>query len=259
MLRPLGLLACLGSLAALSTPIATAQAAASPRSTCRVYVAKPYVTPQKRIQASAARLGCEDVAVVRLQIRRVSAGLSRSVKSTARRGSNGRITTSLSCATGVYYATAFDDRGHAGRSGQVRLTCPAGTTPAQGSSTQEEVVRLTNAERRAGGCGPLRNDPRLRSAAQGHSSDMAAGNHFSHTSRDGRTMTDRIRASGFSPMRAWAENIAMGQRTPAEVVRAWMNSAGHRRNIMNCAYTHIGVGVAKSPRGIYWTQNFGRH
>ncbi|GHH70609.1 hypothetical protein GCM10017673_22760 [Streptosporangium violaceochromogenes] len=259
MLRPLGLLACLGSLAALSTPIATAQAAASTRTACRVYVAKPYVTPKGRIQASAARLGCQDVALVRLQIRRVEAGLSRSVKSTARRGSNGRITATLSCVPGLYYATAFDDRGHASRSAQVRLTCPANTPPLQGPSPQAEVVRLTNAERRAGGCAPLRDDPRLRSSAQGHSSDMAAGNYFSHTSRDGRSMTDRIRASGFSPMRAWAENIAMGQRTPAEVVRAWMNSAGHRRNIMNCAYTHIGVGVAKSPRGLYWTQNFGRH
>lgn len=276
MRRPLGMLACLGSLVALSTPMATAQAAAqaaaSPQAGCRVYATKPHVTSDGRIRASAARLGCDDVARVRVQIRRVKAGPDPVVKSATRTGTNGRVTAALRCAPGVYYTVATDQRGSGGRSGTVRLSCSPGTptptptppptpspTPSQGSSSQEEVVRLTNVERQAGGCGALKNDPQLRSAAQGHSDDMATKNYFSHTSQDGRTMTDRIKASGFSPMSAWAENIAMGQRTPAEVVKAWMNSTGHRQNIMNCAYTHIGVGVANSSRGVYWTQNFGKH
>ncbi len=287
MRRPLGVLACLGSLAALSTPMATAQAATAPQtrqSECRVYAASPYVTPAGKIQASAARLGCADTALVRIQIKRAESGPDPVVKSASRRGSNGRVTVAANCAPGVYYAVVTDYRGNTGRSQAARLSCsptgtpspapvpsatstptPTGTapaptpTPTQGSSAQDEVLRLTNAERQAGGCAPLKNDPQLRSAAQGHSDDMAAKNYFSHTSQDGRTMTDRIKASGFSPLSAWAENIAWGQRTPAAVVKAWMNSEGHRRNIMNCAYTHLGVGMATSPRGPYWTQDFAKH
>ncbi|GAA0836502.1 CAP domain-containing protein [Streptosporangium amethystogenes subsp. fukuiense] len=294
MRRPLGVLLCLGSLAALSTPIATAHAASAPLAECRVYAAKPYVTAAGRIQASAARLGCDDTALVRVRIKRAVAGADPVVKSASLRGTNGRVTVRLWCAPGVYYSVATDYRGNVSRSKAVRLACSPAATPAPnptstaptpgpvptptattkptpaptstaptpapgGSTTSEEVVRLTNAERQKGGCAPLVSDPRLRSAAQGHSDDMAAKNYFSHTSPDGTDMTARIKASGFSPMRAWAENIAMGQRTPAEVVRAWMNSSGHRANIMNCAYTHLGVGVADSSRGIYWTQNFAKH
>ncbi|MEU0481415.1 CAP domain-containing protein [Streptosporangium sp. NPDC006013] len=297
MRRPLGVLLCLGSLAALSTPIATAHAAAAPLAECRVYAAKPYVTAAGRIQASAARLGCDDTALVRIRIKRAVAGADPVVKSASLRGTNGRVTVRLACAPGVYYSVVTDYRGNVSRSKAVRLACspaatptpsptataptpgpaptPTATTkptpapsptstaptpaPGGGSAVSEEVVRLTNAERQKGGCAPLVSDPQLRSAAQGHSDDMAAKNYFSHTSLDGRDMTARIKASGFSPMRAWAENIARGQRTPAEVVKGWMDSSGHRANIMNCAYTHLGVGVATGSQGIYWTQNFAKH
>lgn len=83
---------------------------------------------------------------------------------------------------------------------------------------------------------------------------MAENDYFSHTSRDGRSFVDRIRAAGHpSP---GAENIAYGYSDGASVVEGWMNSPGHRRNIMNCSLTAIGVGFAG--RGNYWTQNFGR-
>jgi uncharacterized protein YkwD len=85
---------------------------------------------------------------------------------------------------------------------------------------------------------------------------MAENDYFDHDSQDGRDVADRLRATGFTGS-AWGENIAMGQRSAAEVVRGWMNSAGHRRNIMNCSYTLIGVGAAKDAQGqIYWTQDF---
>ncbi|MFC4060754.1 CAP domain-containing protein [Planomonospora corallina] len=142
----------------------------------------------------------------------------------------------------------------------VRPAAPfAAPTPAGGVGTAEEneVVRLTNARRQQGGCRALTHDPYLRRAAYDHSRDMAVNNYFSHTSKDGRTAIDRIRAAGFTGARRWAENIAWGQRTPSAVVTAWMNSSGHRANIMNCAYTHIGVGMAKKSDGTpYWTQNF---
>ncbi|NUS01102.1 MAG: CAP domain-containing protein, partial [Nonomuraea sp.] len=112
-------------------------------------------------------------------------------------------------------------------------------------------------ERAKGGCRPLAHDPQLHAAAAGHSADMAAKGYMDHTSKDGRTFMDRIRAAGFTGGSAFAENIAYGQRTAADVVSAWMNSSGHRANIMNCAYTLIGVGAAKNARGtVYWTQDF---
>ncbi|MBL8932159.1 MAG: CAP domain-containing protein, partial [Kineosporiaceae bacterium] len=117
---------------------------------------------------------------------------------------------------------------------------------------------LTNAARAANGCSvALKADGKLTNAAQGHSADMAAKNYFSHTGLDGRSPFDRMRDAGYSYSMA-AENIAAGQPTPAAVVNGWMNSAGHKANILNCKLTEIGVGVAKGGSyGIYWTQNFG--
>ncbi|TMR07618.1 CAP domain-containing protein [Nonomuraea turkmeniaca] len=126
-----------------------------------------------------------------------------------------------------------------------------------GTAEENEVIRLTNAERAKGGCGPVKHDPQLRAAAFGHSDDMAKNNYFDHASRDGRSFTDRIKAAGFTGGSAWAENIAFGQPSPAAVVQAWMNSSGHRANIMNCRFNLIGVGAAKNSQGrIYWTQDF---
>ncbi|MFI6991488.1 CAP domain-containing protein [Nonomuraea wenchangensis] len=137
---------------------------------------------------------------------------------------------------------------------------PPATNPpggAVGSAEENEVVRLVNAERSKAGCGPLTHDAQLRAAAFGHSDDMAKQNYFSHTSKDGRSFTDRIRAAGFTGGSAWAENIAFGQTSPASVMESWMNSAGHKANILNCRYNLIGVGAAKNAQGrIYWTQDF---
>jgi uncharacterized protein YkwD len=113
---------------------------------------------------------------------------------------------------------------------------------------------LTNRERGKAGCRPLTVDRRLTAAAQGHSEDMAEQRFFSHTSPDGRGFADRIHATGYpSP---GAENIAYGQTSAREVVADWMGSPGHRRNILDCELTEIGVGFDR--RGYYWTQDFGR-
>lgn len=301
MRRPLGVLACLVSVAAVSAPVATAHAAAAPQAECRLTVAAPAVAATGRLQVSADRLDCGNRALVRVRLMRAVAGPDRVVRSGARRISDGRVTMTLPCAPGVYYATATDHRGLSAKSKAVRLSCSVGTPtatptaspttsptasptatptasptatvtptpsatptspgtpPAGGVGTAEEneVVRLTNAERAKGGCQPLKHDAQLRKAAFGHSSDMATQNYFNHTSKDGRTFMDRIRGAGFTGGTAFAENIAMGQQTPAAVVAAWMKSSGHRANIMNCKYTVIGVGAAKNAKGqIYWTQNF---
>lgn len=122
---------------------------------------------------------------------------------------------------------------------------------------EQEVVALVNAERARAGCAALTEDARLTAAARAHSADMAARGYFSHTTPDGVEFHTRISNAGYS----WslvAENIARGQRDPAAVMNAWMNSDGHRRNILNCNLRHIGVGLAYDANNRpHWTQDFG--
>jgi uncharacterized protein YkwD len=131
-------------------------------------------------------------------------------------------------------------------------TTPPTTQPPAGPAA--EVASLTNAERAKAGCAALRVDARLATSAQGHAADMATNDYFSHVSLDGRTFDQRIRAAGYpSP---GGENIAKGYPTASAVMTGWMNSAGHRANILNCSFTALGVGY--DARGNYWVQNFGR-
>jgi uncharacterized protein YkwD len=124
---------------------------------------------------------------------------------------------------------------------------------------EAEVVKLTNDQRTAKGCPALRTDSRLTTAARGHSADMVAKNYFSHTGANGSNFVARSLAAGYPQRGASGENIAWGYRTPKEVVTGWMNSSGHRANILNCSSIAIGVGVAYNAKGApYWTQNFGR-
>ncbi|MEW2355195.1 CAP domain-containing protein [Spirillospora sp. NPDC029432] len=131
-----------------------------------------------------------------------------------------------------------------------------GTAPAPGSSvTETAVALLTNKERAAKGCAPLRIDTRLVRSARAHSRDMAANDYFSHTSKNGDSPWKRMEDAGYpSP---GAENIAKGYPTAEAVVEGWMNSPGHRANILNCDLRAIGVGMAAGGGGPYWTQNFG--
>ena len=134
-------------------------------------------------------------------------------------------------------------------------SAPASTSGMD--ATELEVLRLTNVERAKAGCGPVKGNAQLTKSATGHSRDMADNNYFSHTSLDGRTFSDRIKAAGY-PGGTLAENIAAGQRTAASVMESWMNSPGHRANILNCGYRDLGVGhVLGGEYGHYWTQNFG--
>jgi uncharacterized protein YkwD/stress response protein SCP2 len=130
-------------------------------------------------------------------------------------------------------------------------------TPAELTRTTSEVVDLTNRERARHGLPPLAVDPRLTTAAQAHSADMIARAFYSHTSPDGSRPWDRAAAAG-ATRRSIGENIACGQRSPAEVVAGWMNSPGHRANILKPDFTHIGIGFAGGgSAGTYWTQLFG--
>lgn len=132
------------------------------------------------------------------------------------------------------------------------------------SPEEQAVVDLVNAERSKRGCAPLRVSDQLAFAAQGHSQDMALNDFFSHTSSDGRSPWDRIRETGYSFSSA-AENIAAGYPTAASAVSGWMNSSGHRANILNCNLEETGVGYyyLQNDTGDvnyrhYWTQVFAR-
>ncbi|MFC9592138.1 sigma-70 family RNA polymerase sigma factor [Streptomyces sp. NPDC056944] len=132
----------------------------------------------------------------------------------------------------------------------------AGSGSGSGSgSTQQEVISLVNSERAKAGCGPLTEHPLLTKAAQGHSDDMAARDFFDHTNPDGDGPGERVTAAGYA-WSTYGENIAKGQSTPAEVMDSWMNSPGHRANILNCDFKEIGIGLHTSG-GPYWTQVFG--
>ncbi|QJS13455.1 sigma-70 family RNA polymerase sigma factor [Streptomyces argyrophyllae] len=152
------------------------------------------------------------------------------------------------------------------RSSTARAEPAAPTTPPRTSSTPQaqpaptgtvaQVVALVKKERAAAGCGPVTEDPQLDKAAQGHSDDMAARGFFDHTDPDGAGPGERITAAGYR-WSTYGENIAKGQQTPQAVMDSWMNSPGHRANILNCAFKNIGVGVHDGPGGPWWTQAFG--
>jgi uncharacterized protein YkwD len=121
-----------------------------------------------------------------------------------------------------------------------------------------QVVQLVNAERAAAGIAALTVDDRLAAAAAGHAADQASRNHLAHDGSDGSTVADRVGASGFR-WRALGENVAAGYRDASSVVNGWMNSPGHRKNILNPAFTTVGVAVAGSADGTYyWTMDLGR-
>jgi uncharacterized protein YkwD len=125
------------------------------------------------------------------------------------------------------------------------------------ASVEAQVVDLTNQQRAANGCGALRLDGQLTAAARAHSTDMVTRNFFSHTGSDGSNFVTRAQRAGYTA--ASAENIAWGWSTAEVVVREWMNSPGHRANILNCGSVAVGVGLVKKADGTpYWTQVFGR-
>lgn len=126
-------------------------------------------------------------------------------------------------------------------------------TPANVSQAVQQVIDLTNQQRKQNGLPALQADTKLISVAQKKSEDMQQKGYFSHTSPTYGSPFDMMRDFGVT-YRSAGENIAQGQRTPQEVVQAWMNSEGHRKNILSRDFTHIGVGY--DPAGHHWTQMF---
>ena len=130
------------------------------------------------------------------------------------------------------------------------------TAPAQAGTDSAEtaaVVARVNEERESAGWAPVTVDSRLTTAAQRHSQDQADRGVMTHTGADGSTAGERATRAGYRWSRI-AENVASGTTSAERVMTMWMNSSGHRANIENCTFRHIGVARV----GGYWTQMFGR-
>lgn len=141
---------------------------------------------------------------------------------------------------------------------QTQTQKPAQTKPSTPASSsvsayEQKVLELTNQERAKYGVPALKLDVELSKVARAKSADMKAKGYFDHNSPTYGSPFDMMKQFGITYKSA-GENIAMGQRTPEEVVNAWMNSEGHRKNILNASYTNLGVGYVAD--GNYWTQMF---
>lgn len=144
-------------------------------------------------------------------------------------------------------------------------------SPVQASPNRDlelQVLELINQKRAQGGCEPLVMQGQLKAAAQGHANAMAVKNFFGHASKNGAKFSSRIKAQGYRG-RKYAENIAAGYASAEKVVAIWMNSSGHRVNIMNCSYTETGIALAYQeddaplpgsdyPMRYYWVQEFAK-
>ncbi len=134
----------------------------------------------------------------------------------------------------------------------------------QNNVFEQEVLKLTNDFRQENGLKALVVDPSLEKAADKHSLDMAKLDFFSHTGKDGSRPWDRAETAGYET-KTVGENIAVGHQTPEDVVNGWINSPGHRANMLNPAYNEIGLGyyflendTGSVNYNSYWTQLFGK-
>jgi uncharacterized protein YkwD len=139
---------------------------------------------------------------------------------------------------------------------------PTSTAPFAAAAPSEmaaQALTLINAQRAANGLDPLQRAGELEKAAQAHSQDMAEGNFMDHTGTDGSTPAQRMQAAKYQ-WYTWGENVAAGYASAQAAVDAWMNSSGHRANILNPNFKEVGIAVAYRAGtrfGYYWTQDFG--
>ncbi|MBD2035360.1 pre-peptidase C-terminal domain-containing protein [Leptolyngbya sp. FACHB-321] len=163
-------------------------------------------------------------------------------------------------AAGTYYIKVYQ----AGTGSASNYNLNISSAPlSTGNYFADKVVDLTNVQRVQFGLTPLLLQLQLTSAAQTHSQNMALSDFFSHTGADGSSASSRAQTAGYSSSYV-GENIAAGYITPEEVIQGWMNSSGHRANILNMSYQEIGVGyyyLANDGGQVnykhYWTQGFG--
>ncbi|MEZ5320511.1 MAG: CAP domain-containing protein [Microthrixaceae bacterium] len=180
----------------------------------------------------------------------VSADLDRADLAGRPRGTRHGYDSTWSAQPGVHRVCAYGINVDGG--GNVELGCKTFTV-----AWDQYQILLVNRERAANGLGPVTQCRRLSLAAQAHSDDQAAHTTMSHTGSDGSSPADRVTAAGY----VWTtigENVAYGYDDEDEVMTAWMNSPGHRANILDADFTNLGLGRTLASNGrLYWTQEFG--
>jgi uncharacterized protein YkwD len=177
-------------------------------------------------------------------------------RSSTHRPTGTATTTKSSASTTPTTTTTSSSSTSATKPPQTSPSTPPVTSTPPPAAEADQVVTLVNQERTDNDCAPLTVDVHLTAAASAHSADMAQRKYFSHTTPEGTTFDQRIVAAGYPT--PGAENIARGQKSAESVMDAWMNSSGHRANILNCKLTTIGVGVDTTDKNDwYWTQDFG--
>lgn len=140
------------------------------------------------------------------------------------------------------------------------LAAPAAACrlPAGAAALAQQTLAAINAERAAHRLPPLNLDPRLQEAAQAHACDSARRNRMGHDGSDGRDLGRRAADAGY-PYREIAENVAQGYPSPQAVTQGWMDSPGHRRNILMRRATDAGIGLALGSDGdLHWVLKLGR-
>ncbi|MFI0816406.1 CAP domain-containing protein [Streptomyces sp. NPDC021098] len=175
-----------------------------------------------------------------------------------KRASRSASATPRTRTTSTPATTLSDTAPAAAKSKAPATTAPATKAAAApssaASSAEAQVVELVNDERAKVGCSPVKVNAKLTEAAEAHSEDMAEHSNMSHTGSDGSSPGDRITRAGYS-WSTYGENVAYGYGSAKSVMEGWMNSSGHKANILNCDFKEIGVGLSGADN--YWTQDFG--
>lgn len=162
----------------------------------------------------------------------------------------------VSCGTNTNTNTSTNNNVNNNTNNNSNNNVTNNTNKDEFSSFKQEVLRLVNKERAKEGLNPLTMDAKLSSVAQIKSQEMVDYNYFNHVSPVSGTPFELMKKHGIT-YRIAGENIAKAYNNPEDVVKAWMNSEGHRKNIMNSRFSKLGVGVAKTSKGVcYWTQMF---
>jgi uncharacterized protein YkwD len=131
--------------------------------------------------------------------------------------------------------------------------CAPPPAVVQVANVQDSMATGVNHHRSRAGLSPVSVDYRLTAAAQGHSDHMARQQLMTHVGAGWTDAGQRVTNAGY-PWTVWAENVAAGQRTPDQVLHGWLNSKGHRENILRAGVVHIGVAAATGANGVtYWT------
>ena len=141
-----------------------------------------------------------------------------------------------------------------GNAAQAASSC---VTPPDVNALATEIAAGLNASRRANGEAPLRYNRKLSRAAMTHACDMLVNDFFDHRGSNGSDLQVRVRQAGYNNCIA-AENIAWGYPRPEQIITGWMNSPGHRRNMLHPRLEEFGVGITQGPRGPYWVLVVGK-